>query len=158
MAVCVCVIHSVMPDSLRPHGLQPTRLLCPMDFPGKDTGTGCVFLLHGIFPTQGWNIDLLHCRQLLYHLSSEGNPKAWQSEVKCLVMLGLWRTKLTSLSAFPVTHQWLSSVKTCQKKSRQIQLVILCTVVCRNLTVSSCKGVLDSGAWITVTRLFNMQF
>ena len=41
-----------MPDSLRPHGLQPTRLLCPWDFPSKDTGVGCHFLLQGIFPTQ----------------------------------------------------------------------------------------------------------
>ena len=32
--------RSVMPDSLRPHGLQPTRLLCPWDFPGKSTGVG----------------------------------------------------------------------------------------------------------------------
>ena len=32
-----------MPDSLRPHGLQPTRLLCPWDFPGKDTGVGSPF-------------------------------------------------------------------------------------------------------------------
>ena len=38
--------HSVMSNSLRPHGLQPTRLLCPWDFPGKDTGVGCHFLLH----------------------------------------------------------------------------------------------------------------
>ena len=33
--------HSVMSDSLCPHGLQPTRLLCPWDFPGKSTGVGC---------------------------------------------------------------------------------------------------------------------
>ena len=32
--------HSVMSDSLQPHGLQPTRLLCPWDFPGKSTGVG----------------------------------------------------------------------------------------------------------------------
>ena len=37
--------RSVMPDSLRPHGLQPTRLLCPWDFPGKSTGMGCHRLL-----------------------------------------------------------------------------------------------------------------
>ena len=37
---------SVMSDSLRPHGLQPTRLLCPWDFPGKSTGVGCHCLLH----------------------------------------------------------------------------------------------------------------
>jgi len=33
--------RSVMSDSQRPHGLQPTRLLCPWDFPGKSTGVGC---------------------------------------------------------------------------------------------------------------------
>ena len=33
--------HSVVSDSQRPHGLQPTRLLCPWDFPGKSTGVGC---------------------------------------------------------------------------------------------------------------------
>ena len=35
---------------LRPHGLQPTSLLCPWDFPGKDTGVGCHFLFQGIVP------------------------------------------------------------------------------------------------------------
>ena len=39
--------------------LEPTRLLCPWDFPGKNTGGGCYFLLQGIFPTQGWNQRLL---------------------------------------------------------------------------------------------------
>ena len=37
---------SVMSDSSRPHGLQPTRLLHPWDFPGKSTGVGCHCLLH----------------------------------------------------------------------------------------------------------------
>ena len=58
-----------MPDSLRPHGLQPTRVLCLWDFPGKDTRVGCHFLLQGIFPTQGSNPGLLHYRQILYCLS-----------------------------------------------------------------------------------------
>ena len=38
-----------MSDSLQPHGLQPTRFLCPWDFPGKNTGVGCHFLLQA-FP------------------------------------------------------------------------------------------------------------
>ena len=38
-------VTSVMSDSLRPHGLWPTRLLCPWDSPGKNTGVGCHFLL-----------------------------------------------------------------------------------------------------------------
>ena len=42
-------------------------LLCPWDSPGKNTGVGCYFLLQGIFPTQGSNPGLLHCRQMLYH-------------------------------------------------------------------------------------------
>ena len=39
------------------------------DFPGKNTGVGCHFLLQGIFPTQESNLGLLHCRQILYQLS-----------------------------------------------------------------------------------------
>ena len=47
------VSHSVVSDSLRPHGLQPSRLLCSWDFPGKNTGVGCHALLQGTFLTQG---------------------------------------------------------------------------------------------------------
>ena len=50
-----------------------TRLRHPWDFPGKNTGVGCHFLLQGIFPTQGLNLGLLHCRQTLYHLSHQGS-------------------------------------------------------------------------------------
>ena len=42
-----------MSDSLRPHGLQPARLLCSWNCPGKNTGLGCHSLLHGIFPDPG---------------------------------------------------------------------------------------------------------
>ena len=62
-----------MSDSLLSHGLQPTRFLCPWDFPSKNTGVGCHFLLQEIFPPQGLNPDLLHCRQTLYHLSHQGS-------------------------------------------------------------------------------------
>ena len=48
------------------------RLLCPQDFPGKNTGVG--FLLQGIFPIQGSNPHRLHCRQILYHLCHLGSP------------------------------------------------------------------------------------
>ena len=47
------VLVTVVSEVLRPHGLEPTRLLCPWDFPGKNTGVGCRFLLQGIFLTQG---------------------------------------------------------------------------------------------------------
>ena len=68
------VSGSVMSDSLRPQGLQLSRLPCPWDFPGKNTGVGCYFLLQGVFPTQGQNPGLLHCRQIPYCLSHQGSP------------------------------------------------------------------------------------
>ena len=49
-------------------GLQPARVLCPWNSPGKNTGVDCHALLQGIFPTQGLNLALLHCRRILYHL------------------------------------------------------------------------------------------
>ena len=69
VCVCVCVSCSVVSDCLRPHGLQPTRLLCLWDSPGKNTGVDCHSLLQRIFPTQGSSPGLLHRRQILHHLS-----------------------------------------------------------------------------------------
>ena len=43
------------------------------DSPGKNTGVGCHVLLQGIFPTQGSNPVLLHCRQIFYCLSLQGS-------------------------------------------------------------------------------------
>ena len=68
---------SLVSDSLRPHELYPTRLLCPWDFPGNSTEVDCHFLLQGIFPNQGLNPVLLHCRQTLYHLSHQGSPNGY---------------------------------------------------------------------------------
>ena len=67
--------RSLLSDSLQPHGLYLTRLLCPWNFPGKNTGMGSHFPLWGIFPTQGSNPGLLHCRQILYCLSHQGSPR-----------------------------------------------------------------------------------
>ena len=61
---------SVMSNSLRPRGCQPPL---SMGLPSKNTGVGSHFLLQGIFPTQRLNPHLLHCRQILYHLSYQGS-------------------------------------------------------------------------------------
>ena len=74
VCVCVCISRSVVSNSLRPYRLWLTRLLCPGDSPGKNTGVDSHSLLQGIFPTQGSNLGLLPCRQILYHLSHQGNP------------------------------------------------------------------------------------
>ena len=77
--MCVCV--SVVSNSLRRHVLQPTRLLCPWDSPGKNTGVNCHVLLQRILPTQELNLGLLHCRQILYRLSHQRSSvlrfKSW---------------------------------------------------------------------------------
>ena len=46
------------------------------DSPVKNTGADCHTLLQGIFPTQGSNPGLPHCRQILYHLSHQGSPQS----------------------------------------------------------------------------------
>ena len=65
--------RSVVSDSLQLHGLQSTRLLCPQNSLGKNTGVGSHSLLQGIFQIQGSNPSLLHCRQILYQLSHQGS-------------------------------------------------------------------------------------
>ena len=52
-----CLVWS---ESLQPQGLQPTRILCPWNFPGKNIRVDCHFLLQGIFPTQRSNSGLLY--------------------------------------------------------------------------------------------------
>ena len=60
---CCCSVAQFYLTILRPHGLQPIKLLCLQGFPGKNTGVGCHFLLQGIFPTQmpplHWQVDSL---------------------------------------------------------------------------------------------------
>ena len=71
---CESVSHSVMSDLLQSHWLELTRLLCLWDSPGKNAGVGSHSLLQAIFLMQGLNRGLLHCRQILYHLSYQGSP------------------------------------------------------------------------------------
>ena len=83
--------RSVVSDSLQPHGLYS-----PWTSPGQNTGVGSRSLLQEIFPTQGSNPGLLHCRQILYQLSHQGSPINWQipckwpcADVRRAVWLGL---------------------------------------------------------------------
>ena len=57
--------RSVMSDFLQPRGLYPARLRCPWNFLGKNTAVSCLFLLQGIFPSQG-STTLLTCLLILY--------------------------------------------------------------------------------------------
>ena len=77
-------------DTLWSHGLSLGRLLCSWNSPGKNTGAGGHSLLQGIFPTQGSNLGLLRCGQILYHLSHQGNP-GWSTAIWMQEMLLLIR-------------------------------------------------------------------
>jgi len=92
----LCSVASVISDSLQPHGPWPTRLLCPWDFPGKNTGVGCHALLQGIFLTQVSNphlLCLLHFRQISYCWGT-GELKEKQ-KVKLLSCVRLFTTPWT---------------------------------------------------------------
>ena len=67
--LCCEVKVTVVSDSLRPHGLYTS-----WNSLGHNTGVGSLSLLQGIFPTQGLNPGLLHCRWILYQLSHKGSP------------------------------------------------------------------------------------
>ena len=80
----VCSVAQSCPTLVWPHGLYPARLLCPWDFPGKNTGAGCHFLLQGIFPTQGSNSHLLYWQAGSLPLSHLGSPTLGRrSFLKC---------------------------------------------------------------------------
>ena len=67
--------HSVMSDSLGPHGLKPTRLLCPWISPGQRLEWVAVPFSRGSSQPkdQGSNPSLLHSRRIIYHLSHQGS-------------------------------------------------------------------------------------
>ena len=64
--------------TLQPHGI-------PWNSPGQNTGVGSLALLQGIFPTQGSNPGLPHCRRIVLHAESQGKPK--NTGVGCLSLL-----------------------------------------------------------------------
>ena len=72
----------------------PSRLLCPWDFPGKNTRVGCPSLLQEIFLKQGLNPGLLQCRQILYRLSYPGKGPTINQWLKltpwCHSLIPLW--------------------------------------------------------------------
>ena len=95
---------SVVSDSVTPwapHGggtkpvtePVPARFLCLWDSPGKNTGVHCHALLQGIFPTQGSNPGLPHCRQILYCLSHQGSPRILEWVAYPFLLHGIFLTQ-----------------------------------------------------------------
>ena len=107
------------------HRLQPTRLLCPWDFPGKNTGVGCDFLLQGIFPTQRLNLCLLHCRQILYQLSQQGSHVSIKLCI-CQRSFHMWLIIMLHYH-----HKYFGIENTVNKLNmwRKISYSCLCTII-----------------------------
>ena len=72
--VCECLVTQSCPNLCDPMDCSLPGSSVHGDSPGKNTGMGFLALLQGIFPTQGSNPGLLHCRQILYWLSQQGSP------------------------------------------------------------------------------------
>ena len=90
----LCYVTSVVSDSVPPYGLQPSRLFCPWDSPGKNTGMGCHALLQGIFLTQGWNpwlLCLLHWQPGSLPLGPPGKSQVYSAIPLYPRDLSIWR-------------------------------------------------------------------
>ena len=85
-----------MANSLRPHGLQSARFLCPWHFPGKTIGVSCHFLHQGIFPTQGLNPHILHLLNWQADSLPVSHPRSSFSSVKSLSCVRLFETPWTA--------------------------------------------------------------
>ena len=133
---------SVVSDSLWPHGLYS-----PWNSPGQNTGMGGLSLLQSIFPTQGSNPRLTHCRQILSQLSHQGSPPLLSCALKKNVhmlpcpspaLLPFWEvSKIEAVSldlerkaAFggwwspPISLGWLSSKLFCDMKETEISILL----------------------------------
>ena len=102
-----CYVTSVVSDFSWPHGLMPSRLLCPWDSPGKNTGVSCHALLQGIFLTQGFNPHLLH---LLHWQVGSLTRVIWEA----LCWWYLW------LNTFYIQRAYIHQKHNCMEMLKQI--------------------------------------
>ena len=91
-----------MSDSLWPH-----ELYSPQNTPGQNTGVGSLSLLQGIFPTQGSNPGLPHCRWILYQLSHKESPRILEWVTHPFSMGSSWPRNQTRVSF--IAGGWFTS-------------------------------------------------
>ena len=125
--------RSVVSDSLRPHGLQPTRLLRPWDFPGKSTGVGCHCLLQLWAPAAAAK-SLHSCRTLCdpHRRQPTRLPCPWDSPgkntgVACHFLLQCMKVK--SESEFAQSCQTLHEPMDCSLPGSSVHGIFQPTVL-----------------------------
>ena len=109
MPRCVlCLVTAQAPPGSSDHG----------DSPGKNTGVGCHALFQGIFPTQGSNPGILHCRWILYQLSHKGSPRILEWVACPFSSRSFWPRKQTrvfcTVGGFFTNWQWELDHKECR--------------------------------------------
>ena len=87
----LCLVAQLYRTVCDPVDRSPSGSSVYGNYPGKKTGVSCHALLQGIFPTQGVNPCLPHCRQILYHLSHQGSPQICYEWVG--ILFRLYRSK-----------------------------------------------------------------
>ena len=123
---CVLSCYSVAKLCLcDPMDCSPAGSSVHEDSPGKNTGVGCHALLQEIFPTQGSNLGILHCRWILYHLSHQENLSGdWSSWIEfsqwCLLY---FRSQMSPLNW--ISHPFLPgfvkvSISACPLPSKSL--------------------------------------
>ena len=103
----MCVSCSVISDSLHLHG--PPDYSVHGIFQAKNTGVGDHFFLHRIFPTQGSNLGLPHCRQILYCLSHQGRTII--TFTVCWYVDFLFSVAVNVLYIAPHAFLWVSHIQ-----------------------------------------------
>ena len=89
----LCLVTQSCPTLCDPMNCSLPGSSVHVDSPGKNTGVGCHALLQGIFPTQGSNPGLLHCRQILYCLSHQGSPRIQTGVGSMSLLQGIFPTQ-----------------------------------------------------------------
>ena len=107
ICVCVCSVAQSCPTLYDPMDCSPPGASVYRDSPGKNTGVGCHALFQGIFPTQGSNPGLPHCRWILYHLSHKASPRILEWVVMPSSRRSSWPRNQTAVSC--ITGEFFTS-------------------------------------------------
>jgi len=111
--------------TLWPHGLQFTKLLCPWDFLGKNTGVGCYSLLHRENPRDWTWVSCISWKQILCHLSHQRSPKSAILQLKNFLQKK-WQ---------PKSNKWTNAAGSLLKKCSDLAFPILFLVKAGKLHV-----------------------
>ena len=115
-----------MSDSLRPHGLQPARLLCPWDSPGKNSGVECQALLQGIFlmagkKSQGSNLQLMSPAFAGRFFTMRATSEAHRTHTyNYKNKQKLKRERVNNIQTFQKSHLWVINIPINYKRNHQI--------------------------------------